>query len=106
MDKANEIFNQYENNKCNYKNKKLAKLDDKCSFSDDKLAHGGHPCDDNGYFDLNRCIKVYCDEGYLLDYKENKCVEDPCLEHKKEDFSSNIKINQFSFVLLSLITLL
>ena len=106
MHKANEIFNQYENNKCNYKNKKLAKLDDKCSFSDDKLAHGGHPCDDNGYFDLNRCIKVYCDEGYLLDYKENKCVEDPCLEHKKEDFSSNIKVNQILFVLLSLITLL
>ena len=106
MHKANEIFNQYENNKCNYKNKKLAKLDDKCSFSDDKLAHGGHPCDDNGNFDLNKCIKVYCDEGYLLDYKENKCVEDPCLEHKKEDFSSNIKVNQFLFVLLSLITLL
>ena len=106
MDKANEIFNQYENNKCNYKNKKLAKLDDKCSFSDDKLAHGGHPCDDNGYFDLNKCIKVYCDEGYLLDYKENKCVEDPCLEHKKEDFSSNIKVNHFLFVLLSLIMIL
>ena len=107
MNKANEIFGEFIN-KCNYKNKKLAKLDDKCTFSDDKLAHGGYQCDDNGNWDLNKCIKVYCDEGYLLDYKENKCVEDPCLEHKrkKDDFSTNIKVNHILFVLFSLIMLI
>ena len=108
MNKANEIFGEFIN-KCNYKNKKLAKLDDKCTFSDDKLAHGGYQCDDNGNWDLNKCIKVYCDEGYLLDYKENKCVEDPCLEHKKDkkdDLSANIKVNHILFVLFSLIMLI
>ena len=105
MKKAKQIFEGY-NNRCNNKNKRLALLDDKCSFANDKSAHGGHPCDDNGKWNLNECIKVYCDEGYLLDYKENVCVKDPCLEHKKEDFSSNIKVNYILFALLSLIIIL
>ena len=84
MDKAKEIFANYNtNNKCNRKNKRMTLLDDNCSFDDDQLSHGGHPCNEEGLWDQNSCIKVYCDEGYLLDYKENKCVKDPCLDQKE-----------------------
>ena len=100
MKKAKEIFGEY-NNQCNRNNKRLTMFDDKCSFDDDKKAHGGHPCNDEGNWDLNECIKVYCDEGYLLDLKENKCVKDPCVS-QKEDFSLNIKINHILFGLLFL----
>ena len=100
MKKAKEIFGEY-NNQCNRNNKRLTMFDDKCSFDDDKKAHGGHPCNDEGNWDLNECIKVYCDEGYLLDFKENKCVKDPCVS-QKEDFSLNIKINHILFGLLFL----
>ena len=105
MDKANEIFNKYnKNNKCSMKNNRLTLFDSNCSFSDDKLAHGGHPCDPQGNWDLTKCIKVYCDEGYLLDYKENKCVKEPCLqEDDKTSFSFNIKINQILLCLIFLI---
>ena len=104
MKKAKEIFGEY-NNQCNRNNKRLTMFDDKCSFDDDKKAHGGHPCNDEGNWDLNECIKVYCDEGYLLDLKENKCVKDPCVR-KKEDFSLNIKINHILFGLLFLCLIL
>ena len=104
MKKAKEIFGEY-NNQCNRNNKRLTMFDDKCSFDDDKKAHGGHPCNDEGNWDLNECVKVYCDEGYLLDFKENKCVKDPCVS-QKEDFSLNIKINHILFGLLFLCLIL
>ena len=104
MKKAKEIFGEY-NNQCNRNNKRLTMFDDKCSFDDDKKAHGGHPCNDEGNWDLNECIKVYCDEGYLLDFKENKCVKDPCVS-QKEDFSLNIKMNHILFGLLFLCLIL
>ena len=104
MKKAKEIFGEY-NNQCNRNNKRLTMFDDKCSFDDHKKAHGGHPCNDEGNWDLNECVKVYCDEGYLLDFKENKCVKDPCVS-QKEDFSLNIKINHILFGLLFLCLIL
>ena len=104
MKKAKEIFGEY-NNQCNRNNKRLTMFDDKCSFDDDKKAHGGHPCNDEGDWDLNECVKVYCDEGYLLDFKENKCVKDPCVS-QKEDYSLNIKMNHILFGLLFLCLIL
>ena len=104
MKKAKEIFGEY-NNQCNRNNKRLTMFDDKCSFDDDKKAHGGHPCNDEGNWDLNECVKVYCDEGYLLDFKENKCVKDPCVS-QKEDYSLNIKMNHILFGLLFLCLIL
>lgn len=81
-------------------------FDDKCSFEDDRYAHEGHPCNEDGFWELNKCIKAYCDGGYLLDYKKNKCVTNPCVEHKdKENFSYNIKINKIKLVFAYLICL-
>ena len=108
MKKANQIFDEFQT-KCNIKNKRLTLFDDKCSFVDDKYAHGGHPCNEQETWDMNKCQKVYCDEGYLLDYKENKCVRDPCLPEKDDgddgnnQFGNIIKINEILFVLISLI---
>ena len=104
MQKANEFFEKYET-QCNKKNKRMTLFDDKCSFTNDKYAHGGHPCNDMGEWDLNKCQKVYCDEGYLMDYKENKCVRDPCVPEKddgKDSYGFNIKINLIVLGLVSL----
>lgn len=104
MKKANEIFEEYKT-KCNKKNKRLTLFDDKCSFKDDKVAHGGHPCNEEGTWDLTKCQKVYCDEGYLMDYKENKCIKDPCLK-QENNFGKNIQISGIFFLLISLILIL
>ena len=101
MNKAKEIFKEFET-KCNKNNRRLTLFDENCTFDDDKFAHGGHPCDGEGKWDMNKCQKVYCDEGYLMDYKEYKCVKDPCLS-KNDSGNSNTKIIQMLIVLLSLI---
>ena len=124
MNKSKEIFDKYNNkNECNKNNTRLTLLDENCTFSNDKLAHGGHPCNAQGHWDLNKCIKVYCNEGYLLDYNEKKCVKEPCLQNDDTDetdsddtddtddtdgtsgtsFSFNIRINQIMLSLLSII---
>ena len=105
MAKANETFEKYET-KCNYKNKRMTLFDDKCTFPEDKFAHGGHPCKENKEWDMENCQKVYCDEGYLMDYKENKCVRDPCIpvdDGGKDGIGSYIKMNLFVIGLISLI---
>ena len=102
MDKANQIFNQYIEG-CNTRNHKLTLLDDKCTFQNDKYAHGGHPCGNSGAWDLNTCIQVYCDEGYYLD--DSQCIRDPCVSKKEESLGENIKINKFIVLLMSLILL-
>ena len=104
MNKSKEIFDKYNNkNECNKNNTRLTLLDENCNFSDDKFAHGGHPCNSQGHWDLNKCIKVYCDEGYLLDYKRNKCVKEPCLPNDDTSFSFNIRINQIMLSLLFIV---
>jgi hypothetical protein len=107
MAKANELFAKYETH-CNYKNKRMTLFDDKCTFQDDKFAHGGHPCNENKNWDMDmdKCQKVYCDEGYLMDYQENKCVRDPCVPEKddgKGGIGTYVKMNLFILGLIILI---
>ena len=107
MAKANELFEKYETH-CNYKNKRMTLFDDKCTFQDDKFAHGGHPCNENKNWDMDmdKCQKVYCDEGYLMDYQENKCVRDPCVPEKddgKGGIGTYIKMDLFILGLILLI---
>jgi len=68
--------------------------------------HGGHPCNENNEWDMENCQKVYCDERYLMDYKENKCVKDPCISEDdggKDGIGSYLKMNLFILGLISLI---
>ena len=75
---AKNIFKKYnEDNKCNKENLNLLLENNECSFSDDEYAHGGFSCGDDGKWTSN-CKKSYCDIGYYLNLKTNKCEIDIC----------------------------
>ena len=89
IDKANEIFDKYNNKgKCNKKNKKLT-LDPNNNkecyiFDNDEHAHGGYECDDEGNWSKN-CRKYYCDLGYYFNIYNNKCERDICANDEGEE---------------------
>ena len=94
IDKGKEIFKKYnEDKKCNKKNKKLLfdPSDGKTcyNFQDDKYAHGGYECGDNGYWNEGVCKKYYCDLGYYYDLYEGKCKIDLCMNNQND-----INLNQ------------
>lgn len=81
IDKAKNIFEQYKT-KCNPNNKNLLFITEKCTFKDSRM-HGGYECDDKGNWSTN-CVPSFCDNGYYLDKKNNKCVENVCVTEQKE----------------------
>ena len=82
IDESLRIFDYYKE-RCNPNNKKLLKISEKCTFSDSKM-RGGYECNDEGYWSEN-CIPSFCENGYRLDKKENKCVEDICLKQRQAE---------------------
>ena len=105
IDKAKEIFKKYnEDKKCNINNKRLLydpNNKQTCyNFDDDKFAHGGFLCGDDGYWN-NTCKKYYCDIGYYYDPIDEKCKFDPCTNEPNEkdinlngEYSNTIIINE------------
>ena len=104
IDKANEIFDKYNNkNECNPKNKKLTLEPDnnECYFfNDDKFAHGGYECGDDGKWTTN-CRKYYCDLGYYYNQYKEKCERDICADDEGEEdiylngeYEKNIILNK------------
>ena len=89
IDKANEIFDRYNNKgKCNKNNKKLTleplNSDECYVFEDDIYAHGGYECDDEGNWS-NICRKYYCDIGYYYNQFEGRCIRDVCANDEGEE---------------------
>ena len=99
IDKGKEIFKKYnQDKKCNKKNKKLLfdPSDGKTcyNFQDDKYAHGGYECGENGYWNEGVCKKYYCDLGYYYDLYEGKCKIDLCMNNQNDiNLSKNKEIN-------------
>ena len=86
IDKGKEIFKKYnQEKKCNKKNKILLfdPNDGKTcyNFQDDKHAHGGYECGNDGYWNEKVCKKYYCDIGYYFDTYEGKCKIDLCINN-------------------------
>ena len=79
IQKALEIFEKYNiNKKCNPNNLLLTldPNDEKTCyiFNNDKHAHGGYKCEENGEWS-NNCIPYYCDIGYIFDTYKNICIK-------------------------------
>ena len=92
---AKKIFNRYNKEKqCNPDNKLLFYETDEC---DSKLniehGHGGYICNDEGFWDNNTCILKYCDEEYILDIKNNKCIKAPCEKIEIKNLTINCDEN-------------
>ena len=95
IEKGKEILEKFKTD-CNKNNNKLVLFNENCKFKNDKYAHGGFGCGEDGKWDEKKCIPVYCDEGYFFDNVENKCVKDPCIEEKEEEDKNEEKDESFS----------
>ncbi|GAB1222431.1 hypothetical protein ENUP19_0109G0002 [Entamoeba nuttalli] len=77
-EETKKIVEKYKT-KCNPKNKRLVKRDEKCDEEVNiEHGHGGYECGDNGEWST-KCVLAYCDDGYKFDYINNKCIEDVCV---------------------------
>lgn len=82
--KANDIFKKYENN-CNKNNTKFLLDDENCFVNDTRK--GGHPCGENGEWDMTKCEAYYCQLGYYYDQFKKECVLDICTNGKERDIN-------------------
>ena len=104
LEEAHYIFEKYKT-ECNPKNKKLIFITDECTF-DDSIMHGGYQCGNDGKWNKT-CVPSYCDNGYVLDRKTNKCIEEICLiKQKNYEKGTAIFIASMVFFGLFLITLI
>ncbi|EAL42611.2 hypothetical protein CL6EHI_137370 [Entamoeba histolytica] len=98
-EETKKIVEKYKT-KCNPKNKRLVKRDEKC---DEEIniehGHGGYECGDNGEWST-KCVLAYCDEGYKFDYINNKCIEDVCLyPPNPSNGTRDMRINLFIMII-------
>ncbi|EAL49880.2 hypothetical protein CL6EHI_179700 [Entamoeba histolytica] len=98
-EETKKIVEKYKT-KCNPKNKRLVKRDEKCDEEiNKKHGHGGYECGDNGEWST-KCVLAYCDSGYKFDYIKNKCIEDVCSN------ALPISIINVSMVIIGIIALI
>ena len=89
---AGIIFEEFKN-KCNKNNKKLILNDESCELKE--YEKGGHPCKDDGTWDMNNCSAYYCDLGFYYDQFLQKCVLDVCTNITNE---INIEVNDNTYM--------
>jgi len=64
--------------KCNPLNKRLFLVDDNCTVSDPNALTAGHPCKSDKTWDTTKCLISTCKPGFIVDFDNNKCVEQLC----------------------------
>jgi len=96
VEKAKEIFEKYQK-KCSKINKNLALLNKSCTFEENLL--GGNPCGDDGEWNTSVCVPSYCDNNYIFDKNNQKCIFDKCTILESNIFS-------YLFVIIYFISLL
>lgn len=101
-----KIIEKYKT-KCNPNNKKLIFITNEC---DGKLGnsytHGGYECGSDGVW-TKTCIASYCDEGYIFDHINKKCIIDICSElgvkPEQEDRVENESNNYMIIIIITII---
>ncbi|EDR29617.1 hypothetical protein EDI_322170 [Entamoeba dispar SAW760] len=103
-EETKKIIEKYQT-KCNPKNKRLVKRDEKCDKEINiEHGHGGYECGDNGEWST-KCVLSYCDEGYKFDYNNNKCIEDVCVYPPTDDGTPSMTVN-LVMIIIGIITLI
>ncbi|EDR23362.1 hypothetical protein EDI_268270 [Entamoeba dispar SAW760] len=107
-EETKKIIEKYQT-KCNPKNKRLVKRDEKCDKEINiEHGHGGYECGDNGEWST-KCVLAYCDDGYKFDYINNKCIEDVCVnpptESESDNGTPNMTVN-LVMIIIGIITLI
>ena len=88
---ADKIFENYET-KCSKNDPRLLLEDESCQLNEHE--HGGHPCGENGEWDLNKCEAYYCDPGYYYDTYNKKCILDICTNGNETNIYLDDSYNQ------------
>ena len=84
INEAEKIFQKYEiKNECNKNNPRLLLDDKNCELKDKRK--GGHPCGEDGKWDITKCEAYYCELGYYYDQIKKECVLDICTNGKERD---------------------
>ena len=82
---TNKVVQMYQS-QCNAENKRLVKIDNKCDEGmkqKDEHARGGYVCGNDNQWS-EECVIANCEEGYLFDFDQQKCIDDICyLFHNK-----------------------
>ncbi|EDR25470.1 hypothetical protein EDI_126730 [Entamoeba dispar SAW760] len=103
-EETKKIIEKYQT-KCNPKNKRLVKRDEKCDKEINiEHGHGGYECGDNGEWST-KCVLSYCDEGYKFDYINNNCIEDVCVNPPTDNGTPNMTVN-LVMIIIGIITLI
>ncbi|EDR29458.1 hypothetical protein EDI_016870, partial [Entamoeba dispar SAW760] len=107
-EETKKIVEKYQT-KCNPKNKRLVKRDEKCDKEINiEHGHGGYECGDNGEWST-KCVLSYCDDGYKFDYINNKCIEDVCVnpptDSESDDGTPSMTVN-LVMIIIGIITLI
>jgi len=95
--------------KCNSNNKRLRFISDEpCKTNKPYAVMGGYACGSNGEWDDSVCKVAKCQEGYVVDFENDKCIPNPCdirydpASSHSESFSSapprSSSVNSSSFI--------
>ena len=72
ISKASGIFKKYETN-CTKNDPRLLLDDENCIFNDKRK--GGHPCGEDGKWDISKCEAYYCELGYYYEQYKKQFVQ-------------------------------
>jgi len=64
--------------KCNPNNKRLRYVTDQCTSAKPHAVRAGFACGENGEWDETVCKIASCQEGYVVDFENDKCVPNGC----------------------------
>ena len=101
VNQAKRIVEKYKT-ECNANNKKLLLISEECNnkFGDSHM-HGGFECADDGKWS-EKCMPSYCDEGYIFDSVDQKCIDSNIFFNF--DISTNYGIPMFiAFMVLAVL---
>jgi len=77
--KLHELFKSY----CNSANQRVFYVTDNCSSSDPHAKFVGYSCGSDGKWNISSCKISACENGYRVDFINNKCLKNDC------DFQKN-----------------
>jgi len=74
LDQTHEAFKTT----CNPANKRLLLVTDECTLDKRHATSFGYACGSNGEWDKTSCKVASCEQGYVVDFDNNRCVPNTC----------------------------
>jgi len=98
VNKTHDVYELFKT-KCNPNNKRLIFVTDQCNSAKPNATLSGYACNDNGEWDTSACKVAACADGYVVDFKTDSCVLNPCDYRNYPEDSSGSKVPSSSSIL-------